>query len=182
MPTIIWLPASIIAVMTQEADRFYELETGGTYMGYWATSSEAVVTRNIPAGPEACHGRGHFQPDQAWQITEIERHYQLSGRLDSYMGDWHTHPNATRAFLSRTDRACIRRIIKTPQARQDRPIMLLVTGKPGDWNLSPRICQIRKVLIFYEKIEEENAAIEVYEQPNVASTNSDDIGIKRILR
>lgn len=162
MPKIVWLPASIVHFMKREADKFYDFETGGTYMGYWATESEAVVTHNIPAGPRASHQRNHFEPDQAWQIGEIERHYYESGRLDTYLGDWHTHPDATHASLSWADIACLKRIIKTPEARQHRPIMLLVTGRSGDWAFTPKICHLKPILFFFNQIEDENAELRIF--------------------
>ncbi len=140
MPLTVWLPRTIANEMVAEADRWFGLETGGTFMGYWANDREMVVTANIPAGPAAKHERFRFEPDQAWQQSKIDLHYEASGRLDTYLGDWHTHPNAVTSNLSHTDRSCIRRIISTKTARQARPVMLLLTGKIGDWSFHPHVC------------------------------------------
>jgi integrative and conjugative element protein (TIGR02256 family) len=162
MPKIVWLPNLIAESMRFEADKFYNLETGGAYMGYWANADEAVVTHNIPAGPKARHERSRFEPDQVWQTRKIESCYQKSGRMDSYLGDWHTHPDTRNATLSLADRACLKGIIRTPEARQNRPIMLILTGTAGNWTLNPKVCQLKSTLYFFYYVEDENAQLRFY--------------------
>jgi integrative and conjugative element protein (TIGR02256 family) len=162
MPKIIWLPYSIAESMRFEADKFYNLETGGTYMGYWVNADEAVITYNIPAGPKAHHEPSRFEPDQAWQLQKIESHYKDSGRKDSYLGDWHSHPDTKRATLSSTDRKCLMRIIRTPEARQKTPIMLIMTGKAQLWTLTPKVCQLKSTFFFLEYIQDDDAQLKLY--------------------
>jgi integrative and conjugative element protein (TIGR02256 family) len=79
--------------MMGEAAARYPLETGGVFMGYWADDRTAVVTQAIGPGPNAYHHRHRFAPDQEWQTTEIAEYYRASGRRETYLGDWHTHPD-----------------------------------------------------------------------------------------
>ncbi|WP_419696002.1 Mov34/MPN/PAD-1 family protein [Mesorhizobium muleiense] len=162
MQPLVWLPQAIKQDMQTEADIWFDLETGGTFMGYWAENNVAVVTAMIPAGPQASHERSSFLPDQSWQQAEIAKHYERSGRLDTYLGDWHTHPNAVSNRLSWTDRACLKTIIRTPTARNRKPLMLLMCGKPNEWFLHPWLCQLRTKLLLFEVLDEKKAFILVY--------------------
>ncbi|MER8522885.1 Mov34/MPN/PAD-1 family protein [Mesorhizobium sp. M1076] len=152
--------------MQIDADLWYDRETGGTFMGYWAESNVAVVTAMIPAGPRASHERSSFLPDQRWQQAEIAKHYERSGRLDTYLGDWHTHPDAVSNRLSWTDRVCLKTIIKTPTARNQRPVMMLMCGKPGEWSLHSWFCQVRPKLFFFEFLDEREATIKAHTSPS----------------
>ncbi|WP_352567468.1 MULTISPECIES: Mov34/MPN/PAD-1 family protein [unclassified Mesorhizobium] len=152
--------------MQMDADLWYDRETGGTFMGYWAESNVAVITAMIPAGPRASHERSSFLPDQSWQQVEIAKHYERSGRLDTYLGDWHTHPDAVSNRLSWTDRVCLKTIIKTPTARNQRPVMMLMCGKPGEWSLHSWFCELRTKLFLFEFLDEREATIEAYTSPS----------------
>jgi integrative and conjugative element protein (TIGR02256 family) len=103
-------------------------------MGYRVKfSRETVVTHIIGPGPKAEFGKEDFQPDADFQHSEIDRIYQASGRRDAFLGDWHTHPHTT-PFLSRRDRAAIRKVAKHPMSHQPHPIMAILAG--GDpWRL-----------------------------------------------
>ncbi|ESY47017.1 hypothetical protein X744_30945 [Mesorhizobium sp. LNJC372A00] len=166
MQPIVWVPRAIMQDMQIDADRWYDRETGGTFMGYWAESNVAVVTAMIPAGPRAFHERSSFLPDQSWQQAEIAKHYERSGRLDTYLGDWHTHPDVVSNRLSWTDRVCLKTIIKTPTARNQRPVMMLMCGKPGEWSLHSWFCQLRTKLFLFEFLDEKEATIEAYTSPS----------------
>ena len=111
----------------------FPLETGGTFMGWWANTTTAVITAIIGPGPNAIHGRHHFQPDQGWQLNQIAQHYEVSGRRETYLGDWHSHPSRTGRTLSWADRRVLRLIISTPSARCPIPLMAVLWGPPDDW-------------------------------------------------
>lgn len=150
---VVWLPVQLHDDCIAEADRFYRLETGGALMGYW-NAANAVITAIIGAGPAALHERHNFEPDQQWQVAAIAQHYEASGRRETYIGDWHTHPDATTAHLSWTDRRVLRRIITTPSARASNPIMIVYYGaeaawKTGAWraSLKPRSVIWAKLLL-----------------------------------
>lgn len=128
--------------MAAEANRVFPFETGGVLMGYWVDpGGEVVITHATGPGPRAVHGLYSFNPDADYQEEEIARHYEASGRLHSYLGDWHTHPRES-AYLSRRDRRTLRKIATCPEARAPIPIMaVLGAGKPewllGIWKYSP---------------------------------------------
>src|SRR3546814_733472 len=109
------------------------LGTGGTVMGLWADPSTAVITAAIGPGPNALHQHRNFLPDQDWQLMQIAEHYEESGRRETYLGDWHSHPNASSGDLSWLDRRVLRRIIRAPEARCVRPLAAVVWGKEEDW-------------------------------------------------
>lgn len=145
---IVWLPRALFELCVADADHFYDLETGGALMGYWNDTDAAVVTAIIEAGPGALHERYNFEPDQEWQVERIARHYVASGRRETYIGDWHTHPAAKTGRLSRTDRGVLRRIITTPAARTPTPIMIVLNGTRGSWEVTAWIGTLRVRRIF----------------------------------
>lgn len=134
--TAAWIPASILCACRDEANVRFPLETGGVLMGYWHPSKVPVITAMIGPGPGATRERHAFEPDQAWQIERIADHYRASGRRETYLGDWHTHPSARRGKVSRTDRGVLCRIIDTPEARCPNPLMAIWAGDPEvGWRL-----------------------------------------------
>lgn len=159
---VVWLPHHLAETMLDEADKWFELETGGTMMGYWAGANEVVVTKLIDAGPEARREPYGFEPDQQWQQAKINEHYLLSGRLDAYLGDWHTHPRAQSDHMSSIDKSCVRAVIDSPGARQPRPLMMLLIGEPGQWKMSPRVCTLERLLYLFPIISELRAAIRLF--------------------
>lgn len=130
---MIWIPQVEIERCLADANKFFPRETGGAFMGYWSDDEQVVVTAMIPAGPKARHRRYSFEPDQQWQVRRIAEHYEHSGRTEGYLGDWHTHPEATSALLSEADKSTLRRIIRARRARAPRPICVVFFGQPGKW-------------------------------------------------
>jgi integrative and conjugative element protein (TIGR02256 family) len=130
-----WLSREILREMTNEADRWVPLETGGILMGYHPTDAGAVVvTHAVGPGPRAIHARTRFVPDQDYHLREIARLYAASGRRLHYLGDWHCHPGGAAA-LSRTDRSTLKCIATEPAARAPRPLMCVLAPGPR-WNIA----------------------------------------------
>lgn len=148
---LVWLPSNFRRECIEDASHFYDFETGGTLMGYWY-ERVAVVTALIGAGPNALHERHNFEPDQEWQLERIAEHYEASGRTESYLGDWHSHPNATSGRLSWTDRSVLRRIINTPEARAPRPVMIVLHGGEEDWQATAWVAAIRERRVLWPKL------------------------------
>lgn len=139
---VAWIGKAILAEMVAEADRAFPLETGGVLLGYWTRPFEEVVVAGaIGPGPNASHAARRFCPDAAYQEDEIARRYQASGRLHTYLGEWHSHPDAGPR-LSRLDRRTLMAIAAHPEARASTPIMaILVRGGswiPHIWRFGPK--------------------------------------------
>lgn len=129
-----WISKTAYDQMLTEADRVSPNETGGVLVGYWvAPFQELVVTAMIGPGPRATHEKDRFIPQSEYQETQLAKHYENSGRLHLYLGDWHTHPNAS-SRLSRLDRKTLRAIASHPEARAPAPIMGIVAGG-APWTL-----------------------------------------------
>jgi integrative and conjugative element protein (TIGR02256 family) len=106
------------------------LETGGLLMGYWDTAADtAVVTAIVGPGPKAKQSRTSLIPDHTYQEQEIARIYAESGRVTTYLGDWHSHPNGAPR-PSRIDRRTLRRIVRSESARLKCSLMMIVSGGP----------------------------------------------------
>lgn len=120
----------------------FPLETGGVMMGYWAESrGEVVVCRITGPGPLAVHSEHAFVPDGDYQESEVARVYEESGRVYSYLGDWHTHPREG-AYLSQKDVGTLRKISGFAKARAPVPIMAVLGGGDPEWFLGAW-CYIR---------------------------------------
>lgn len=161
--TVIWFPVRLYDHCIAEADRLYRLETGGALMGYWYEPGTAVITTAIGPGPRAMHKPHAFKPDQDWQVAEIARHYEASGRRETYLGDWHTHPDAKAGYLSRTDRAVLRRVIKTTAARVQNPLMLIFHGAEGEWQAMAWVASLKPRSIIWPKLLLDEATLRLYE-------------------
>lgn len=131
-------------------------------MGWWADEHTAVVSTIIGPGPNALHSFHSFEPDQDWQLDRIGACYADSGRREAYLGDWHSHPNATTGGLSRIDRAVLRRIIKTPAARATTPIMMVLHGTAHDWRIAVWKAFLTKRYRFWGRLDIVGAVLRSY--------------------
>lgn len=138
-PVLIWLPRNLHQQCVENAAHWFPLETGGVLMGYW-NEETAVVTGLVGAGPDAVRETHNFEPDQAWQLKEIAQRYTASQGRETYLGDWHSHPNAQSGRLSGLDRRVLRAILETPGAQAPRPIMMIVFGTNEGWSAAVWLC------------------------------------------
>jgi integrative and conjugative element protein (TIGR02256 family) len=129
------MSGAVARAMREEAVRAFPFETGGVLLGYWAREyEEVVVTHATGPGPRAVHRMHSFVPDAEYQEAEVARLYEESGRVSTYLGDWHSHPLGT-VSLSRRDRRTLRHIAGHREARAPVPIMAVIGGGDPDWFL-----------------------------------------------
>jgi len=134
--TRVLVARSALAAMEREADARRPLETGGMLLGYIAPKEgvETVVIEVVLGpGPEAVHSTHCFEPDDDWQQRELAEAYATSGRVTTYLGDWHTHPSGTTT-PSRRDLRTARSIARTRGARAPRPLMMILAPGSDGWN------------------------------------------------
>lgn len=127
--TTIWFQKGHIEAIQNEAFKWTPKESGGILIGYWANEHEAVITAIIGPGTNAIHTTNSYVPDQEYHVQEITRIYHESGRTETYLGDWHTHPNA-EAYLSPRDKKTIKNIANYKPARLNKPLMLILGTNP----------------------------------------------------
>jgi len=134
---IAWIPHSALLDMLREADRIAPNETGGILIGYWASPSpQVVITVAVGPGLLAIHERERFVPDGAYHEQVVCQRYTTSGRIEVYLGDWHTHPEG-EARLSVTDHRTLAAIARHADARLAHPIMAVLNGGNDEsWHLS----------------------------------------------
>lgn len=131
----VWLAQTAVDAMLDEAAAAAPDETGGMLLGYEGLDApEPVVTGIVGPGPDAQHSPSGFEPDADWQQGELERVYADSGRITTYLGDWHTHPRGP-ARPSRKDRRTARRIARSKEARAPAPLMLIAGRYDKDWTI-----------------------------------------------
>lgn len=133
MPCV-WLSLNIQDDLRREATRMQPKETGGVLAGYLGDNDTIVITHVIGPGTKAVHGHDYFIPDHAFHQKEIARIYADSGSINTYLGDWHSHPDGGND-ISKTDRETLRRIATASAARVSAPLMLIISGgKP--WQIT----------------------------------------------
>jgi integrative and conjugative element protein (TIGR02256 family) len=134
MTDIVWLPRALVDRMVVDAVRYGKRETGGMLVGYEGSerSGEVVVTELIDAGPRAKRGECDFHPDGRWQRGELARVYQESGRRETFLGDWHSHPHGL-PLPSETDVETAARTAANQRARAPRPLTIILGRDEDDW-------------------------------------------------
>jgi integrative and conjugative element protein (TIGR02256 family) len=132
--TRLWLTPALRTEIEREAARAFPLETGGILMGYESAEGDFVATAVIGPGPNAVHAPTRFDHDSEWQFAEVARIYAASGRTETYLGDWHTHPCGIAA-MSGLDASTLRFIAESPETRAPRAVMAILAGTPGGWEI-----------------------------------------------
>ena len=149
-----WISKQIVREMLIEAERVTPLETGGVLMGYWTQApDEVVITWASGPGPRALHRKYRFVPDADYHDTVVAHHYEASGRLHAYLGDWHTHPKSSPR-LSWQDWRTLSRISRHEAARVATPIMAIAAGGPV-WDMAvwrtPRL-RLRPLVVEFSPV------------------------------
>lgn len=129
-PERLWIPRKVLEQMVLDAARWFPDETGGAFMGYEAEGG-LVVTDLIDAGPLAKRSPTSFTPDADFQLADMARIYHESGRIHTYVGDWHSHPDGSPGY-SGIDRAALKTIARAPGARCPKPLMVIL-GLGESW-------------------------------------------------
>lgn len=132
IPSPVWLPADLLNAMAEEATEKWPLETGGVLLGYIGIDSGTVVTHVVGPGSHARHLSDRFEPDAEFHEQEIARFYNASGRISTYLGDWHSHPKGG-GKPSERDRKTAKKIARTGSARAPFPLMLILRPDGGRW-------------------------------------------------
>src|SRR5438067_1877278 len=132
--TTVWWSRDVLDAFLREAERWSPRETGAALLGFRADG--AVVVRDlVMGGSRARHRRSGFAPDGPWQEAEIARRYRASGRIDTFLGDVHSHPGGGLA-LSGRDRRTARHTAEHVGARAPRALMALVARGERRWRLA----------------------------------------------
>jgi len=129
----VWLPNAIHDEMLTSADEFAPYETGGVFIGY-VTDADIVIAKMIGPGPKAIHRRDSYSPDQEFQLDKIAKHFEDSFGMETYLGDWHTHPAGGTA-LSIKDKRTLTRVALTPSSQNSEFIMSILGCSTHSWEL-----------------------------------------------
>jgi integrative and conjugative element protein (TIGR02256 family) len=127
----VWITQILADELAMQAGDHAPNETGGMLVGYLAADDpmSVVITGAIKTGPRSTRKPHRFVPDGRWQQQQLERLYAQSGRIATYLGDWHSHPRGP-LLPSAGDTKTARRVARSARARSAHPLTLLI--KPGD--------------------------------------------------
>ncbi len=157
-----WFSEPVVKEMLLEAERLFPLETGGVMMGYWSKSKDGVVICHATGpGPRAVHTEHAFIPDYDYQESEIGHLYKDSGRIHTYLGDWHTHPREA-VYLSPKDERALRKVAGFREARAPVPIMAILGGGDPEWLIGAWRYEPRRVMRLTRKGKISSMAINFY--------------------
>ena len=146
----VWLSKKLLRILAKEVEEKFPKETGGILVGY-ISNSDYVITHIIGPGPQAVHTADKFIPDHDFQCEEIAKHYKHTEGSETYLGDWHSHPNAP-AYLSNQDKSTFRKIAQFKEAKISKPIMMILGTEPQEikcWRYVHRYrFQIQEVICY----------------------------------
>lgn len=148
--------------MVGEADIKEPFETGGILAGYWANAHEVVISAASGPGPNSMHLSHRFKPDSEYQEVWISNRYAQTRGVETYLGDWHTHPGATAAIPSWTDRVTARRIASAPEARASNPVILILTGTAVSWKPAAWVARLVPVIGPWSRLRMEKGEVRPY--------------------
>lgn len=131
-PERLWLAQEVVDEILADTDTRAPLETGGMLLGYVSVDKrDVVVTTTIAAGPRARRRRYSFRPDGRWQQRRLAALYESSGRMTTFVGDWHCHPDG-QAVPSRRDLRTAKKTAQRRRARAPHPVVLIIGGGESD--------------------------------------------------
>jgi integrative and conjugative element protein (TIGR02256 family) len=133
--TAVWLPVPWRDELATQSNEHAPDETGGILVGYQAKGGDLVVTHVVEGGPKAERSASRFKPDGEWQASEVAKTYETSGRRETYLGDWHSHPRSLPK-PSASDQRTARRIAEYEEARAPHPLMIIVGSETDGWRLA----------------------------------------------
>lgn len=148
--------------MGNEAGDKHPLETGGVLSGYWADADQVVICSASGPGPLASHQRHRFCPDHDFQTEWIADRYHSGAGVETYLGDWHTHPGARTATPSWTDRTTLRRIARSAEARAPEPLAVILAGDGEGWSTFSWVGQLVPFLGFYDRLRMNACEVQIF--------------------
>lgn len=121
---VLWLPEQLAqGEIADDIARHYPKETGGMLLGY-TNGSHGVVTAVIAAGPNTQRGAYHMLPDDRFQQERLLEHFQRTEGRESFLGEWHSHPEAAPT-MSKTDRRTLYRVTVKGRHLAALPVMVI---------------------------------------------------------
>lgn len=146
----VWTQAEALKTAFEASSASYPNESGGLLFGYRASRFEFVIEQISGPGPRAVHGPRSFIPDYDHDSKlALEIHERSTGEV-GYLGDWHSHPNTTRSYLSRKDRSALRNILNSEDAKLTTVLSMVLSGiGDGNWSYQAWAAElVRRFIIF----------------------------------
>jgi integrative and conjugative element protein (TIGR02256 family) len=132
--SVVHLSRSLLRVCEREVTHAFPMESGGVLMGRRVGRHEWLVDQVVGPGPSAHHSRYRFSPDLDYQREQIAQRFIETQGQSTYLGDWHSHPQARHGRLSYLDRHVLGKIMDTPEAQRPTPLMMILWGTPAAWS------------------------------------------------
>jgi integrative and conjugative element protein (TIGR02256 family) len=118
-----------------ELSNFYPLESGGIFFGSVSEHGNRIIEGIIGPGPGATRTRYALEVDHEWQNERLASIFRSSNGQLSYLGDWHSHPQASIGDLSRTDMRVLKKLAAC-ETLTPEPVMAIFFGGPEEWEVA----------------------------------------------
>lgn len=105
----------------------HSTESAGVLLGYRRGNHIHIVQATLPAADDVRSRFSFTRRDKSHQQIAT-REWQRSGRTKDYVGEWHTHPEATPA-PSMVDVSEWRSLC----SRSKKPLIFVILGTAGNW-------------------------------------------------
>lgn len=127
----LWISDAAREAMAEEARTRPRVETGGGLFGYESDATIVIEQIGVARGATKRTATS-FIPDHLDLQTQIDRVIAETDGRCYLVGEWHTHPWGV-PYLSRTDKASVRRTADRPAIGLARPVAIVLapTGVPG---------------------------------------------------
>ncbi|WP_083251466.1 Mov34/MPN/PAD-1 family protein [Acidihalobacter yilgarnensis] len=127
---ILWLPSNLlIDHVYSDALKNDPDETGGMLLGY-VNREHRVITALVDAGPKAVRSSYFMKPDDIYQQQKLQEHFELTEGRETYIGEWHSHPNSPPE-MSKTDRKTLHRVTIKATNLPALPVMVILGSSDG---------------------------------------------------
>ena len=122
---MVWIPERLLRTqIVPDIKRHHPNETGGMLLGY-VNGGHRVITALIDSGPNAQRGLYHMLPDDTYQQAKLLEHFEMTDGRESFLGEWHSHPESSPT-MSPTDRRTLHRVTTKGRNLPALPAMVIV--------------------------------------------------------
>ncbi len=114
----------LIQQLTNEGNKYYPKEYGGLLVGHYSEDNKQLFVTATILPPKFSHSQVYFERNVYGLEEILKQIYHETG--DYYVGEWHTHPNASAQY-SITDLQAMKSIANTSSVSIINPILLILS-------------------------------------------------------
>jgi hypothetical protein len=114
----------LIELMAKKAIHHYPNEYGGFLLGYYSDDFTKLYIKDFLLVDKYTNSPVEFRRELNIKIHNFEKIFQETGLY--YIGEWHSHPNAS-AWYSLTDLRAMKNIVSCHTVQIHNPVLLILS-------------------------------------------------------